>query len=55
MTDTTPHSAPPEADAALAALDAVGELALARAGDGRVTFVNHAFLAAFGGSRSDWT
>lgn len=55
MTDTTPPSTPPEADAALAALDAVGELALARAGDGRVTFVNHAFLAAFGGSRSDWT
>lgn len=43
-----------EADAALAALDAAGELAMLRADDGRVRFVNHAFLSAFGGKRSDW-
>lgn len=44
-----------DAAAALAALDAAGEMILARAEDGRVTLVNHAFLAAFGGTRADWT
>lgn len=49
-------SVPPRDDAAaaLAALDAAGEMILARAADGRVTLVNHAFLAAFGGTRADW-
>jgi len=49
--DTLPIDA---ADAALIALDSSGELALLRAADGRVRFVNHAFLSAFGGTRSDW-
>ncbi|HAQ35431.1 MAG: hybrid sensor histidine kinase/response regulator [Maricaulis sp.] len=53
--DTPPSSTPSDGEMALAALDAVGELALVRGGDGRVSFVNHAFLAAFGGSRADWT
>lgn len=44
-----------EADAALTALDAAGDMALLRAADGRVQFVNHAFLSAFGGKRTDWT
>jgi len=56
MSDPTPPSSPrDDAAAALAALDAAGEMILARAADGRVTLVNHAFLAAFGGTRSDWT
>ncbi len=54
MTNAEKPSAPIETDAALIALDAAGELALLRAADGRVQFVNHAFLSAFGGKRSDW-
>ena len=44
MTNAEKPSAPIETDAALIALDAAGELALLRAADGRVQFVNHAFL-----------
>ncbi|WP_421789513.1 ATP-binding protein [Hyphobacterium sp.] len=55
MTETPAFTPPAEADAALIALDAAGELTLLRAADGRVQFVNHAFLSAFGGKRSDWT
>lgn len=56
MSDPTSPPAPrDDAALALAALDAVGEMVLARAPDGRVTLVNHAFLAAFGGTRSDWS
>lgn len=55
MTDTPIPASPAENDAALIALDAAGEMAMLRAQDGRVTFVNHAFLSAFGGKRSDWT
>ncbi|MEE2526674.1 ATP-binding protein [Hyphobacterium sp. HN65] len=55
MTDTRTPPVPAENDAALIALDAAGEMAMLRAGDGRVVFVNHAFLSAFGGKRSDWT
>jgi signal transduction histidine kinase/CheY-like chemotaxis protein len=38
----------------LAALDAAGELVLIRGGNGRVLYVNAAFLSAFGGERIDW-
>lgn len=55
MSDANAPSNPSaEAEAALAALDAAGEMAMLRAEDGRVQFVNHAFLSAFGGKRSDW-
>jgi signal transduction histidine kinase/CheY-like chemotaxis protein len=55
MQDANAPSTPPaDADAALIALDAAGEMAMLRAEDGRVRFVNHAFLSAFGGKRSDW-
>lgn len=55
MTLTPDSPSSDAADAALIALDAAGEMALLRAADGRVRFVNHAFLSAFGGKRSDWT
>lgn len=55
MTANPYNAASEAADAALIALDATGEMALLRAADGRVRFVNHAFLSAFGGRRSDWT
>ncbi len=38
----------------LTALDATGELILVRGNNGRVLYVNSAFLTAFGGDRSDW-
>ena len=45
----------PSLDAVLlAALDAAGELMLVRGHSGRVLYVNAAFLAAFGGERTDW-
>lgn len=55
MTETPDRAASEAAEAALIALDSTGEMALLRAADGRVRFVNHAFLSAFGGRRSDWT
>lgn len=51
-----PHGAPaarPE-DWLLTALDATGELILVRGQNGRVLYVNSAFLTAFGGERTDW-
>ena len=50
----TPDLPRDDAALALAALDGAGEMVLMRAADGQVTLVNHAFLAAFGGTRSDW-
>ena len=50
----TPYLPRDDAALALAALDGAGEMVLMRGPDGQVTLVNHAFLAAFGGSRSDW-
>lgn len=38
----------------LTALDAAGELMLVRGANGRVLYVNAAFLTAFGGERADW-
>lgn len=35
-------------------LDAIGELVIVRGGDGRLTYVNGAFLRAFGGEKQDW-
>lgn len=54
--ETAPIDVPEQARADLlfAALDAVGELVLVRDARGKVSYVNAAFLAAFGGERSDW-
>ncbi len=54
--ETAPIDVPEQARADLlfAALDAVGELVLVRDARGKVSYVNAAFLAAFGGQRSDW-
>lgn len=38
----------------LTALDAAGELIQIRGGNGRVLYVNAAFLETFGGERGDW-
>ncbi|WP_417488963.1 response regulator [Maricaulis sp.] len=56
-TDQEPSTTATELGAAeflISALDVAGELILVRGRGGRVVHVNTAFIAAFGGVRSDW-
>jgi signal transduction histidine kinase/ActR/RegA family two-component response regulator len=49
-----PGFAEADGQAARAALDAMAELVIMRDAQGRIIEVNSAFLAAFGGDRTDW-
>lgn len=54
-TDDSPASASVRTDGSLRdVFDAMDELVLVRAADGRLSDVNTAFTAAFGGEREDW-